>query len=237
MSLEQRSPPLTPTVELTEVVGEFVDASNLTLLAQDRDGRKWVYKAEQAMTPLWDFPPASLPRRELACYLVSEAMAVRVVPETRWADGPLGPGSAQRFLDLDLEFNPAPLVSPRVDPSLWPVAALDLVCNNADRKLGHLLIEKGADRIWAIDNGLTFHVDPKLRTVLWGLAGQPVPAAIIAGTEQLLASLTTDLGTTLAPLLTVDELTAMGERCRRLLADLVHPSPPGDRPALPWPIW
>ena len=105
------------------------------------------------MTPLWDFPPASLPRRELACYLVSEAMAVRVVPETRWADGPLGPGSAQRFLDLDLEFNPAPLVSPQVDPSLWPVAALDLVCNNADRKLGHLLIENGSDRIWAIDNG------------------------------------------------------------------------------------
>lgn len=237
MSLEQRPPRLTPTIELKEIVGEFVSASNLTLLARDDRGRPWVYKAERGMAPLWDFAAASLPRRELAAYLVSEAAGFNVVPETHWALGSLGPGSVQAFLELDLDFDPTSLVSPRVDPALWDVAVFDLVCNNADRKLGHLLRANDSERIWAIDNGLTFHVDSKLRTVLWGLAGQPLPAAQLAALERLELALTGTLPDRLAVLLDPREVIELGTRIDALIADPVHPLPPMDRPAWPWPAW
>lgn len=222
--------PATNVLALTSVDGLLPGASNATFLARDRDGQPWVYKPEQGERPLWDFPFGSLARREVACYRTSMLLRLDVVPETFLADGPYGPGSAQRYLDEDLSWDPRPLIV-AADPALWPVAVLDLVVNNADRKIGHLLREPGRDRIWAIDNGLSFHVDEKLRTVLWSFAGAEVPADLVArmdveAVEEALTGL-------LAP----EEVSATAVRMQRLIAHPVHPQPPADRPPMPWPLW
>lgn len=224
-----------PRVELTEIIGEFVSASNLTLLAIDAAGAKWVYKAERAMTELWDFDARTLPRREVAAFLLSEALGFDLVPQTALADGPLGPGSAQRFIEADEEFDPRPLFLPTVSESLWPLAILDIISNNADRKLGHLLSENG--HLWAIDNGLTFHPEPKLRTVLWGLAGQQLPNEHLRALADLDVALTGDLGALLSAHLDPSAIAALKRRMADLLSTGVHPSPPTDRPAVPWPVW
>ncbi|HJQ95023.1 MAG TPA: phosphatidylinositol kinase [Acidimicrobiia bacterium] len=237
LPFKQRSPRLKETLRLEEVVGEFVSASNLTLLATDSAGKRWVYKATEAMSPLWDFDAKTLPARELATYLVSEALGFGVVPETVWSKGPLGTGSAQRFIDVDPDFNPRPLFVPEVSEKLWPVAVLDVVCNNADRKLGHLLTEKQTGRIFAIDNGLTFHSEPKLRTVLWGLAEKPLPEAMIHALDRLGRALDRQLAKDLMTLVTKPELEAFRQRLDDLASTGVHPLPPEDRPPVPWPVW
>jgi uncharacterized repeat protein (TIGR03843 family) len=117
---------------------------------------------------------------------------------------------------------------------LWPVAVLDIVCNNADRKLGHLIRETGTDRLWAIDNGLTFHAEPKLRTVLWGFAGSDIPRPLVEALQRLTSG---TLIERVAALLTRTEATAFRDRVDDLLARPVHPPPPDDRPAVPWPVW
>jgi uncharacterized repeat protein (TIGR03843 family) len=123
---------------------------------------------------------------------------------------------------------------PKLSPRLWPVAVLDIVCNNADRKLGHLIRETGTDRLWAIDNGLTFHAEPKLRTVLWGFAGSDIPRPLVEALQRLTSG---TLIERVAALLTRTEATAFRDRVDDLLARPVHPPPPDDRPAVPWPVW
>ncbi len=221
-----------PDTELTLVVveGLLPGASNATLLARDETGRAWVYKPERGERALWDFPHGSLARREVACYRVSESLHLGVVPETRMATGPYGPGSAQRFLNEDLDWDPRPAIM-EATPDLWPVVLLDLVANNADRKIGHLLREPDSPHIWAIDNGLTFHIDDKLRTVMWSFAGRAIPERWLAALDE------DDLSDSLVGLLDDSEVSAARERLRRLLSDPRHPDPPLDRPPLPWPVW
>lgn len=223
-------PPLEPQLELVEVEGLLAGASNATLLAQDADGTRWVYKPEQGERPLWDFPPRSLARREVACYRLSAVLELESVPETVVADGPYGPGSAQRFLDEDWEWDPRPLIV-SADPVLWPIALLDLVANNADRKIGHLLREPGRDKIWAIDNGLTFHPEEKLRTVLWSFAGQPIPGDLMAAVQPA------SIAEALSAVLAAEDVEAAVGRAELLVDDPRHPGPPVDRPPMPWPLW
>ncbi len=228
---------MTEPVDLVEVVGRLPGASNTTVLALDGGGEPWVYKPTAGEQPLWDFPWRTLAAREVLAYRVSEAMGLGVVPETRPATGPLGDGSAQRFLDEDHTFDPRPLVHPEPSPALWPVAVLDVVTNQADRKLGHLLRERGTGRLFAIDNGLTFHPADKLRTVLWGLAGRRLPRAMVAALRRLAKALDEGLADEVGRMLGSAEADALGARTRRLLEDRVHPHPPHDRPPVPWPPW
>lgn len=221
--------PLTD-LKLTSVDGLLAGASNATLLARDADGNPWVYKPEEGERPLWDFPYGSLARREIACYRVSHRFHLDVVPETYLADGPYGPGSAQRFLDEDLTWDPRPSIVAAA-PALWPVAVLDLIVNNADRKVGHLLREPGKERVWAIDNGLTFHTEEKLRTVLWSFAGREIPGSLLEQVEPDL------LEPVLADLLAPEEVEGTVRRAERVLSHPVHPEPPSHRPPLPWPLW
>jgi|FLYL01.1.fsa_nt_gi hypothetical protein len=220
-------------VRLVQVEGRLPYASNATLLARSEDGRLWVYKPSRGEEPLWDFPWGSLAAREVLAFEVSEVAGLGVVPETRLADGPLGPGSAQTFLEEDVSFDPRTLVLPSPDPRVWPVAILDLVTNQADRKLGHLLVDVSG-RLWAIDNGLTFHPAPKLRTVLWGLAGRRIPDRFLAGLEELTSE---ELCRRIAELLSMKEAAAFQRRVEEVLTNPVHPPPPEDRPAVPWPVW
>jgi hypothetical protein len=224
-------------LELTAVEARMPYASNATLLASSADGRRWVYKPEQGESPLWDFPWRSLAAREVLTYEVATALGLDIVPETVLANGPHGRGSAQVFVDEDYEFDPRALFKPRLSPRLWPVAVLDVICNNADRKLGHIIRQVGEDRLWAIDNGLTFHSHPKLRTVLWGFAGAEIPAPLIGALERLRGSVAPGLVSRVADLLTTEEAEAFRQRVEDLTDHPVHPLPPEDRPALPWPVF
>ena len=209
-------------------------ASNATLLASSADGRRWIYKPEQGENPLWDFPWRSLAAREVLTYEVARALGLDIVPETVLASGPHGRGSAQAFVEEDFEFDPRALFRPRLNPRLWPVAVLDIICNNADRKIGHIIRQTGDDRLWAIDHGLTFHFAPKLRTVLWGFAGTDLPDPLIDALQRLRGS---TLIERVADLLTTEEADAFRIRVEDLAARPVHPLPPEDRPALPWPVF
>lgn len=215
-----------------EIVGRFAGASNATLLGRSA-GDLVIYKPVAGTRPLWDFDAHTLAAREVLTYRVAAALGLDLVPRTELGEGPLGPGAVQQFIDEDTDFDPVPLLH-EPDPLLWPVAALDLVCNNADRKAGHLLREAGTGRLYAIDHGLTFHSEPKLRTVLWGFAGRRLPKAL----RGALAGLDGQIGALVgfaADHLGHTDAEAFRSRVGRLLEDPIHPGPPVDRPPVPWP--
>ena len=218
--------------EISEVVGRFVDASNATLLAKTAAGEQVVYKPTAGERPLWDFPVETLAVREVLTYEVAAVLGFDNVPETVLGDGPYGPGAIQRFIDIDPAFDPVAFVqSGSID--LWPLAVLDVVTNNADRKLGHVISD--GERLLGIDHGLTFNPEDKLRTVLWGFSGQAIPAELVASLTRLEMAVAGSLGDRVEELLGTDERVALADRTSALLANPVHPDPPTDRPPLPWP--
>jgi uncharacterized repeat protein (TIGR03843 family) len=220
-----------------EVLGRIPWASNATVLAKVRhrelEGLA-VYKPARGERPLWDFPSGTLYRREVAAYLVSEQLGWRLVPPTLARDGPLGIGSVQLYVDADPEVTAFELLAAG-DPALPRIAAFDVVTNNADRKAGHCLA--GPDgRVWAIDHGLCFHVQAKLRTVLWDLAGIELEAPVLGDLEALAAEAAGGrLGASLSQLLEPAEIAALARRARALVRAGRLPAPRGDR-AYPWPL-
>lgn len=232
-AIEQQTRPLV----ISKVVGRFTSASNATFLGKDTHGDPWVYKPETGVRPLWDFPPQSLAGREIMAYEVSACMELDLVPQTVLADGPLGPGAAQRYLETDPDFDQRLWFGDEINPCLWPVAVFDLVTNNADRKVGHILMESRNGTPFAIDHGLTFHSQDKLRTVLWGFAGQPIPETYIEALAKLSEALAGRLALRAAELLNSEETRALRRRTEKLLKSPIHPHPPLERSALPWPLW
>lgn len=249
-----------------ETRGQLTDASNAALLVQVTAGSATtpaVYKPVAGERQLWDFRDGTLAQREVAAYLVSEAGGWAAVPTTVLRDGPFGPGSVQTWVGpLDGPRTPVvdafppeqvpdgwmavlrgegargePLVVAHADTeSLRAIAVLDLVLNNADRKGSHVVVVE--DRLYAIDNGLCLHEEPKLRTVLWGWAGQPLAAADrqrVARLRDALAEPASDLREHLAGLLSVPEVDALVSRCRALLAHPAYPQPSQTWRAIPWP--
>jgi uncharacterized repeat protein (TIGR03843 family) len=220
-----------------EVLGRIPWASNATLLAKvrhrDLEGLA-VYKPVRGERPLWDFPGGTLYRREVAAYLVSEQLGWRLVPPTLVRDGPLGVGSLQLYVDADAEVTAFELLAAG-NASLPRIAAFDVVTNNADRKAGHCLLADD-EHVWAIDHGLCFHEEPKLRTVLWDLAGRRLEAGDKADLEDLAAEATGGgLGRRLAALLDAGEVAAVAERALALARVGRLPAPSGGR-AYPWPL-
>jgi uncharacterized repeat protein (TIGR03843 family) len=220
-----------------EVLGRIPWASNVTLLARVRhrelEGLA-VYKPVRGERPLWDFPSGTLYRREVAAYLVSEQLGWRLVPPTLVREGPLGVGSLQLYVDADGEVTAFELLAAG-NPALPRVAAFDVVTNNADRKAGHCLLGEDG-HVWGIDHGLCFHVEPKLRTVLWDLAGHRLAAAERADLEALAAEAAGGgLRGRLCELLDAEEVAALGERALKLARVGRLPAPGGGR-AYPWPL-
>jgi hypothetical protein len=221
--------------ELT-VEGRLVDASNATLYCtvtwQDLT-TGCVYKPVRGERPLWDFPDGTLAAREAAAYLVSEATGWNIVPPTVLRDGPFGPGMVQLWIDGDETVDLRRLV--RTDlPALRRMAVFDAVVNNADRKGGHL-IPLPDGHVYGVDHGVCFAAEPKLRTVLWGWAGQPLTDEAVDTLSRLRAMMEGRLGEDLAALLTTREVTATTARIDALLTTLRHPEPTDDWPAVPWP--
>jgi uncharacterized repeat protein (TIGR03843 family) len=252
--------------ELT-VRGRIREASNTALYCTvEGAGERvaCVYKPVAGERPLWDFPDGDLARREVAAYEVAEALGGELVPPTVLRDGPYGEGMCQLWIDSDPEApgegllalldaqEPGPgwkavgfaevgegrtaLLVHADDDRLRRLAVLDAVINNADRKGGHLL-PTADGRLYGIDHGVTFHTEDKLRTLLWGWAGEPLTAGALADLTALRAALAPaePLATRLAQLITGPEIDATRARVAALLASGVHPRPGGQWPAIPWP--
>ena len=220
---------------VVSIEGRFVSASNATLLGVTQDGDRVVYKPVAGERPLWDFEFETLAVREVLTYELSELLGMGVVPETALGDGIYGPGSVQRFVEHDTQFDALDLVR-REDGRLWPIAVLDVIANNADRKLGHILL--GVDgELKAIDHGLTFHADDKLRSVLWVFAGQMIPAPLLSKLDEAQTAVDGSWGRRIVELLGAQERAALRARTRLVLDAGVHPDPPTDRPAIPWPAY
>ena len=223
---------------VVEVLGLLPYSSNYTFLTTVADAGseiRAVYKPRRGERPLWDFPDGTLGPREVAAYLVSDASWKLVPPTVFRDDAPLGPGSLQLFVPHDPERHYFVLEDDRRD-ELASFALFDAVVNNADRKAGHV-IEDGSGRLWAVDHGLTFHVEPKLRTVIWTFAEERLTAPLRGMLEVLGEALAGEggLGGDLARVLTPDEAAATLERVEALLLEDRFPAPQGPRP-LPWPL-
>ena len=221
------------------VLGLLPYSSNYTFLAKvslDQAETHAVYKPRRGERPLWDFAHGSLAGREVAAYLVSAASGWSLVPPTVLReDAPLGAGSLQQFVQHDPERHYFTLMEERAE-ELRRFAAFDAVINNADRKAGHV-IEDASGKLWAVDHGVSFHVQPKLRTVIWSYAEEPLGSEVRAVLEQLGAQLgeRSELRTGLASLITPDEIDATLDRIETLLLEDRFPAPGTDRP-LPWPL-
>jgi uncharacterized repeat protein (TIGR03843 family) len=220
------------------VEGRLVDASNATLyctITADDAHFACVYKPVAGERPLWDFPDGTLAGRELAAYLVSRAAGWNVVPPTVYRDGPFGPGMCQLWIDADESVDLVELARSGDDPRLRQMAVFDAVVNNADRKIGHLLPTR-AGHLYGCDHGVCFGTEYKLRTVLWQWRGKKLPPAALAALRTSFDLLTSGgLADQLAPWLTRTEIAATTRRIELLLDHKVHPSPPADWPAVPWP--
>ena len=218
--------------------GEFVTCeltplgSNYTFLASlhwgDRDGQA-IYKPRDGEVPLWDFPRGTLYKREYGAYLLSRALGWDFIPPTIIRDGPYGIGSVQQYVDHDPRLNYYTLSEADAD-ELRMIACFDLVANNTDRKANHVLVD-GNGKLWGIDQGLTFHADTKIRTVIWDFGGEPIPDYYLDSLTQLAGQLNRPEGMLreLLELLLPEEVQALHQRVQWVLTERAYPGLPGRR--------
>lgn len=248
------------------VLGQVGGASNAVLrctVAYEGEERTCAWKPVAGEQPLWDFPDGTLAQREVAAYEISRATGWDLVPPTVLRDGPYGQGMCQLWIDAPEEDPPellalveedepgegwkavgladvgggrTALLVHADDPRLRRLAVLDAVINNGDRKGGHLLPAPGG-LLYGIDHGVTFNADDKLRTLLWGWAGEPLTEEALRVLGLLAGELAAGepLATRMAQLITAAEVEALRERVAALLGSGVHPKPSGQWPPIPWP--
>lgn len=233
----------------------MVNASNSTLVVRD-DDQQFIYKPISGERPLWDFPEGTLAYRERAAYVLSELGSWNVVPPTVLREGPLGLGSFQDWVEAEVsdvdviapgdvqpgwleiirgrdETGAEVMLLHKDSPELRAIALFDAVANNADRKGGHLLTSE-TGQVFAIDHGVTFNEEPKLRTVLWGFIGQTFTPAESAQLEDLRNVIDSS---ELPELLNTGEISALHSRINELLAEGKFPQPSPHWPAVPWPVF
>lgn len=219
--------------------GRFMWGSNYTFLVgvtQEGTEIPAVYKPSHGERPLRDFDEGTLSAREVAAYITSHALGWDLVPPTVLrTDGLAGPGSVQLYVDADPERHYFTF-SEDEKQRLRPVALFDCLINNADRKGGHVLLDPDG-HLWLIDHGLCFHVEDKLRTVIWDFADEPIPEALLQDLNRLQTRLRTDaeLVAEYRALLSREEIEALSSRAMRLLASGQFPTPDTPRP-YPWPL-
>lgn len=217
-----------------DVEGRMPDSSNGTFLVTvtlGDDSLRAIYKPLRGERPLWDFP-SGLYKREIAAYRLSEAMGFGLVPLTIERDGPAGVGSLQQFVEADFREHYFTLFEsrPQLHDQFRRLAAFDIVANNTDRKSGHCLVDAD-ERVWAIDNGLCFSADFKLRTVIWEFGGEFVPDDVLESVRRIASAPPIDV----VALLDDDEVSAMVERAEMLAEGGMFPIDPTGR-RYPWPI-
>jgi uncharacterized repeat protein (TIGR03843 family) len=220
-----------------ELKGQFTFGSNYTFLVtvtHEKQEIPAVYKPQKGEQPLWDFPENTLAGREVAAYHVSQALGWGLVPYTIFReDGPYGPGSLQQYIEYNPNYHYFNF-KPEDKQKLRPVVLFDHLTNNADRKGGHVFFEKGTRHLYAIDHGLCFNVDDKLRTVIWDFAGESISPELLTDLRQMTilpAALVADL----RRYLNADEVAALALRAGILVAAATFPQPPANRRAFPYP--
>lgn len=247
-----------------EAVERLPYSSNYNLLVRIRgtetDAEKEfpaVYKPRRGENPLWDFTSGTLCQREVAAYLVNVLLGWSLIPPTVLRDGIHGVGSVQLYVEHDdTEHYFTVQEDARYAEIFRQIALFDFITNNADRKSGHCLIDY-RHRLWAIDHGICFHEEYKLRTVIWEFSGQPIDAELIQDIKIFYDSLlnfqvqrtspsppepdqllmNTDWGFVeqLLHLLSPAEQSAMLERTALLLDLQTYPEPLPNRRNYPWP--
>lgn len=261
-------PPVALSTGELHVLGRLTQASNLALLAEvstDAGRLRCIYKPVSGERPLWDFPGAALAAREVLTAEVSRCFGWDLIPGTAWReDGPFGAGMCQAWVEA-LDDDPVGLFPADRVPEGWREVAegrdaqgaplvlaheatsdlqrlvlLDALVNNADRKGGHVL-RRGDGSVVGIDHGVTFHSEDKLRTVLWGWAGEPIPAELLtevsagaAAFSALVEAWGRDTPHRAAHL-SADEVRAAHDRLDALHRSGTFPMPGAQWPSLPWP--
>lgn len=226
-----------------EVQGEFLWGSNYTFLVQlvfEDVEHQAVYKPTRGERPLWDFPTASLGRREVAAFQVSAALGWNLVPPTVYRKkGPIGGGSLQWFIEHDPNYHYFNFSEEDLQ-RLRPTVLLDILINNADRKGSHVLKDPQG-RLWLIDHGVCFHIEDKLRTVIWDFIDEPIPANLCEDISRLYQSLTqpadaqSNFVTQLSENLSPAEIRALARRAEGIVLSGVFPPPDQYRHPFPWP--
>lgn len=216
-----------------ELKGQFMLGSNYTFFVDlHHEGKTYpaVYKPSKGEQSLWDFPDSTLAFREVAAYHLSEALGFHIVPFTIYrVDGPYGPGSLQQYIDYDIEYHYFNF-TPEDKQKIRPVAVFDILANNADRKGSHIFFEDETRKLYAIDHGVCFHEEDKLRTVIWDFAGQDIPGDLLAPLSQ-----TDDWSTIFEQYLSPNEISALLTRAEILRTTKVFPHPLQGRRAYPYP--
>lgn len=219
-------------------VSQIAESSNLTVLVDLTCGEDYcwgIFKPQAGERYLHDFEPG-LWKRERAAYLLSEWLGWQVVPPTVVREiEPLGIGSLQLYIDNDgSHYFPLYETRPDLHPQFLRLAVFDLLVNNTDRKSGHVLLERSAsrgDHVWGIDQGLCFHQDPKLRTVIWDFAHEPILEELVAAVEPLVDEVPAGV----AELLSMEEVAALKSRASRIVRLPWLPEPQSEFP-YPWPL-
>ncbi len=212
--------------------------SFLVLVHEDEWSVPAVYKPQRGENPLWDFEWGTLCKREAAAFVVSHALGWDLVPPTVLRDGTRGLGSVQVFIDHDSDahyFTAAE--DARYNETFRRLALFDFVVNNADRKSGHCLVGT-EERVWAIDHGICFHTEYKLRTVIWEFSCEPIELPLLDDLRSLSGNLADDdcvMTRQLRALLNKQELAAMRRRVDQLLRSSIYPAPIPQRRNYPWP--
>jgi uncharacterized repeat protein (TIGR03843 family) len=218
------------------VTGRLVDASNATLYASCEVKERTlicIYKPIAGERPLWDFPDGTLANREYLTFLVSHWLGLHLVPPTVLRDGPYGTGMVQLWIDIDESVDLMEFFK-EDNAELRKIALLDLITNNTDRKIGHLIpTSKGA--VYGCDHGVTFHIEDKLRTVLWQWAKQPFSPAELELLQLARMLIATEKRDVILGLIEEEELDATVDRIDRALTEKCFPEPNPDWPAVPWP--
>jgi uncharacterized repeat protein (TIGR03843 family) len=210
--------------------------SNYTFLVsiQGEDGEQFkaIYKPRKGEIPLWDFPAGTLHQREYASYLLAEALGWCFIPKTILRDGPHGTGSVQLYVEHNPREHYFTMREEHHD-ALRRICLFDLLTNNADRKAGHTLLGEDG-QVWGIDHGLTFHPYPKLRTVIWDFADEPVPPPLIEDLRALATRIdkADESITPLLALLHPKEIEALSLRLEAIVNNPVFPDPNAH---IPWP--
>lgn len=222
------------------VTGRLVDASNATLYAmctvKDSDGERefaCIYKPIAGERPLWDFPDGTLANREYLTFLLSHWLDLHLVPPTILRDGPYGTGMVQMWIDIDPEIELMDFYS-KDDPRLRLLALFDIIINNTDRKIGHL-IPSTEGHLYGCDHGVTFHEEDKLRTVLWQWAGQKFTDSetdLLHKAREIFADSKREI---IEGFIETEEIEATIARIDRALTAGSFAQPSPDWPPVPWP--
>jgi len=216
-----------------QLKGQFMLGSNYTFFVDVHyEGVEYpaVYKPCKGEQPLWDFPDNTLAQREVAAYLLSEQLGYHIVPITILReDGPHGRGSLQQYIEYDVDYHYFNFTEDDKN-LLKPVMLFDILINNADRKGSHIFFENDSHKLYAIDHGVCFHEENKLRTVIWDFAGQEIPDELIAPLSQA-----DNWSGLFESYLSPVEIAALQARAARLFTSKVFPRAPRDRRAFPYP--